>query len=94
MPSDDPRDYGAYLARFDREVGPLAVGVYGKFAGQLVKKLTADEHTALAKELAELDRSYQEMILGGHTVSNSLCRLLRQRAAELCVPSPEMRARE
>jgi hypothetical protein len=84
--SDDP--YRLYLTRFANTVGEVAVGSYGKHAGKLVKKLSAEEFATRWREFAELRASYEKVLAEWHTLSNTLTKLLRERAAELVVDAP------
>jgi hypothetical protein len=81
--------YLDYLARFESQVGALAVGAYGKFHGKLVRKLSSDEFTARHGEFTTLDRTYRGILERGDTINDAVVRLWRERRAELLIDGPE-----
>ena len=81
--------YLAYLARFEQEVGALAVGAYGKWKGRLVRKLSAAEFDTRHTEFANLDRTYRGILERGDTINDAVVRLWRERRAELLIDGPE-----
>jgi hypothetical protein len=85
--ASDP--YLEYLARFDSQVGAVAVGGYGKFHGKLVRKLSAEEFATRHSEFANLDRTYRGIITRGDTINDAVVRLWRERRAELLIDDPE-----
>lgn len=87
MGNDDA--YQLYLARFEKAVGAVAVGGYGKHEGKLVKKLAADEFATRWAELVDLRANYERVLENGHTISNVLMKLLRERSAEMIVEPPK-----
>ncbi len=78
-------DYAAYLARFESQVGPLAVGAYGKWRGQLVRKLAPDEFAKKNGEFTTLLTTYRKIMERGDTLNDAVTRLLRERQIELVV---------
>ncbi len=85
--SGDP--YLEYLARFDTLVGALAVGAYGKWKGQLVRKLSADEFKARHAEFTKLDSAYRGILERGDTINDAVVRMWRERRAELVIEGDE-----
>ena len=81
--------YLDYLARFEREVGALAVGAYGKWNGTLVHKLSAEEFRARHQEFAELDSLYRGIVTRGDTINDTVVRLWREKRAELLIAGNE-----
>jgi hypothetical protein len=75
--------YQTYLGRFEREVGPLAVGAYGKWKGKLVRKLSESEFTAKQNEYLTLDKTYRLICERGDTINDAVVRMWRERGAEL-----------
>jgi hypothetical protein len=86
MPDDD---YLAYLARFEHQVGALAVGGYGKWKGRLVRKLAADEWKTKHGEYAKLNDAYLKILERGDTMNDAITKLLRERRSELLIDEPE-----
>jgi len=85
--ADDPA-YRDYLQRFDAAVGPADTGAYAKWKGHLIRKLGPDEFAARDAEYRALCESFESSVIDGKTLDNLLIRQLRERAAELVVPSP------
>lgn len=81
--------YLEYLARFDSQVGAVAVGGYGKFHGKLVRKLSPQEFATRHSEFANLDKTYRGIIERGDTINDAVVRLWRERRAELLIDGPE-----
>ncbi len=81
--------YLDYLARFEAQVGALAVGAYGKVHGKLVRKLSAEEFATRHTEFATLDKTYRGIIERGDTINDAVVRLWRERRAELLIEGPE-----
>ncbi|MDB4964494.1 MAG: hypothetical protein JWN44_183 [Myxococcales bacterium] len=86
MPVDPYLDY---VARFESQVGALAVGAYGKFNGKLVRKLSADEFKTRYGEFTNLDTTYRGIIERGDTINDAVVKLWRERRAELLIEGPE-----
>ena len=76
-------EYLSYLARFETQVGALAVGAYGKFNGKLVRKLSPEEFAKRYDEYTRFARTYQEILERGDTLNDALTKLLRERQLEL-----------
>ena len=81
--------YLEYLAKFESQVGALAVGAYGKFHGKLVRKLSADEFKQRHTEFVNLDTTYRGIIARGDTINDAVVKLWRERRAELLIEGPE-----
>jgi hypothetical protein len=81
--------YAEYLARFDTQVGALAVGAYGKFHGKLVRKLSPEEFTTRHSEFVVLDKTYRGILERGDTINDAVVRMWRERRAELLIDEPE-----
>jgi hypothetical protein len=81
--------YLDYLARFEQQVGALAVGAYGKWNGKLVRKLSPQEFTTRHEEFATLDRTYRGILERGDTINDAVVRLWRERRAELLIGGDE-----
>jgi hypothetical protein len=81
--------YLDYLARFEQEVGALAVGAYGKWKGKLVRKLSAEEFVKRNTEFTNLDKTYRGILERGDTINDAVVRLWRERRAELLIEGPE-----
>jgi len=77
------REYGDYLERAARELGPIGVGQYSKFQGQLIKKLSYDEFEEHWARYIEVRQAYDEILQGGDTVNDAIVHLLNEHAAEL-----------
>jgi hypothetical protein len=81
--------YLEYLAKFESQVGALAVGAYGKFQGKLVRKLSAEEFAKRHTEFATLDKTYRGILERGDTINDAVVRMWRERRAELLIDGPE-----
>jgi len=81
--------YHEYLARWQREVGDVAVGSFAKFGGKLVKKLSFDEFSPILVQYAEMAARYQESLDRGDTVNDLVLKVLRDQAAQLLLPPPK-----
>jgi hypothetical protein len=81
--------YREYLAKFESQVGALAVGAYGKFQGKLVRKLAPDEFAKRHDEFVTLDKTYRGIIERGDTINDAVVRMWRERRAELLIDGPE-----
>ena len=86
MPVDPYREY---LERFDHEIGPTAVGGYGKRQGRLVRKLAPEEFTSKWGEYAKLNAHYQKALDRGDTLSDILVRAIAEKRAELLLPTED-----
>lgn len=75
--------YEAYLQRFEQRIGPLPVGSYGKWKGQLVRKLAPDEFELKRAEWTTLANRYRAIVERGDTLNNALTKLLREHQTEL-----------
>lgn len=81
MSASDP--YLEYLARFHEFVGAVAVGGYGSYKGQLIRKLAPHEFAAKHDEFAGLNAHYQKSLERGDTVNDTVSKLIREHRAEL-----------
>jgi hypothetical protein len=75
--------YLEYLARFESEVGAIAVGGYGKWKGKLVRKLAPDEFQAKHDEYVKLLALYTRSLSRGDTLNDTLTKLLMEHSGEL-----------
>ncbi|HXU71915.1 MAG TPA: hypothetical protein VN947_21425 [Polyangia bacterium] len=88
-PPPPPDPYLDYLAKFETQVGALAVGAYGKFHGKLVRKLSSDEFATRYSEFSTLDKTYRGILERGDTINDAVVRMWRERRAELLIDGPE-----
>jgi hypothetical protein len=88
-PPPPPDPYLDYLAKFEPQVGALAVGAYGKFHGKLVRKLSSDEFATRYSEFSTLDKTYRGILERGDTINDAVVRMWRERRAELLIDGPE-----
>jgi hypothetical protein len=77
--------YGDYVARFEAKIGSREVGAYGKWQGQLIRKLSPDEFAAKHGEFTHLRDHYERSLARGDTLSDALLKLLRERKTELLI---------
>ncbi len=80
--------YQAYLARFERTLGECEIGSFAKHEGKLVKKLAAQQFAAVWDEYHHVTGAYFDSIKRGDTINDVLVKLIRDRAAQLVLPSP------
>lgn len=88
MGEDLARAYGAYLARFEAELGASEFGVFVKHNGRLIQKLRFEEFRPVFEEYCEMADKYREAVARGDTINDIIVRLMRDRAAHLVMPSP------
>lgn len=84
----DVSTYDDYLQRLEAAVGALAPGAFGKHAGRLIRRLEPADYAAAYREYMELATHYLEGVDRGDTINDVVVRLIRERAAELVLPSP------
>lgn len=77
-PSDD---YNRYIERFERLVGDIRPGQYGKFKGRLVTRLELEQFDAKAAEYLDIGRRFNTMMTSGDTIDDTL--IIELRAAEV-----------
>jgi len=80
--------YALYLARFERTVGALKLGEYGKSQGRVVQKLSQAEFEPRWRDFIELRTAYENLLARGLTIDNAILAELRERAADLVVELP------
>ncbi len=85
---DLPERYREYLERFTRELGDIELGKFAKWNARLIKKLAFEEFTPAYLEYTEIAERYQESIDRGDTINDIVLRILRDKAANLVLPSP------
>ncbi|MBW2733268.1 MAG: hypothetical protein JRH20_12815 [Deltaproteobacteria bacterium] len=76
-------NYTAYQERVRDRLGPVEVGVYGKWDGRLIKVLDADEFIRRYAEYQHLRHSYQQIMASGDTVNDAIMQLLVESSIEL-----------
>jgi hypothetical protein len=81
MSTDDLMQYDDYLARFERIVGTILPGQYGRFKNRLVLKMTGDQYQRRVEEYQDLGRRLGDMLRSGDTIDDTLVTALR--AAEI-----------
>lgn len=81
-------EYKGYLERFERDVGNTDFGAFVKHKGRLVKKLRYDDFEPLYGEYLDIAKTYFDSLDRGDTINDVVVKLLRERAAELVLPSP------
>ncbi len=84
----DVSSYQDYLARLEAALGPLAPGEFGKHQGRLIQRMSPDEYAAAYREYMELASHYLDGVDRGDTVNDITVRLIRERAADVILPSP------
>ncbi|HUJ58422.1 MAG TPA: hypothetical protein VLX92_08015 [Kofleriaceae bacterium] len=89
MIDDLPDRYHAYLERFAREIGEVAVGSFAKFRGKLIKKLSFEEFTPAFIEYTEIAERYAEGLANGDTINDVVLKVLRDQAAKLVLEPPD-----
>jgi hypothetical protein len=88
MGEDLAREYEAYLARFQAELGESDFGVFVKHNGRLIQKLRFEEFKPMYDEYREMIDKYRECVERGDTINDIIVRLMRDRASHLVLPSP------
>ena len=79
----DPAEYAKYVERFEKALGALEVGAYGKWKGHLIKRLSPEDFEVRHSAYRKLAEEFQAAVDRGYTISNQLMRQLREHAAEL-----------
>lgn len=83
MPTDYSKEYARYLSRFDRLVGGLETGQYGRYRGRLVRKLADAQFREKVDEYMRLGRQFGQMMASGDTIDDTLAVELRSTEIEL-----------
>ena len=83
MPTDYPQEYERYVARFQRLVGEMQPGQYGRFRGRLVPRLTADQFRDRVDQYMALGDRFTAMMNAGDTIDDTVAVSLRATEAEL-----------
>ena len=83
MPTDYDKEYRRYQARFERLVGAIAPGQYGRYKGRLVPRLDAEGFRFKVEQYMELGRRFTEMVSEGDTIDDALAVELRAAEIEL-----------
>jgi hypothetical protein len=83
--ADAVEEYRLYLQRFDDLLGPCELGAYMKHHNRLIRKLTYDEFEPRWRELAQIERAYEDVVERGDTINDVLMKVLRERRDELLV---------
>jgi hypothetical protein len=78
--------YTEYETRFAVMVGAVAVGGYGKYGGQLVRRLSEEEYDRKRAEHDAIERQYRVTVERGDTLNNAVIKVLRELRAELLEP--------
>lgn len=81
-------DHADYLRRLEAAVGPLGAGDFRKHQGRLIRRLEPDEYAAAYREYMELASAYLAGVDRGDTINDVTVKLIRERAADLVLPSP------
>ncbi len=100
MPTDYDREFARYRERFDRMVGDIETGQYGRFRGRLVRKLEVTQFSAKVDEYMALGQRFTQMVSSGDTIDDALA--VELRAAEfdlvlersLFLPLPGLQPRD
>lgn len=83
MSTDYDQEYADYLERFERLVGDIKTGQYGRYKGRLVRKYDREELEAKLEQYVELGERFVEMMNSGDTIDDLLAVDLRAAEAEL-----------
>ncbi len=94
MPTDYEKEFTRYVERFERLVGPLAAGQYGRYRGRLVRRFDDAQFSAKVDEYMGLGRQFSDRLNAGDTIDDTLAVELRAIEVELVLerslflPSP------
>jgi hypothetical protein len=83
MPTDYDKEYARYLTRFERVVGELETGQYGRFKGRLVRKLAPAQFQAKVDQYMTFGHRFTTMLSSGDTIDDTLAVELRSTEVEL-----------
>lgn len=81
--TDYEREFGDYLDRFQRLVGEMDTGQYGRFKGRLVRKLDDQEFRARLDEYVDLGERFVRTLNAGDTIDDLLAVELKGLEADL-----------
>jgi hypothetical protein len=81
MSTEDLHDHDGYVERFDRVVGAIRPGQYGRYRNRLVLKMNSDQYRRKVEEYEDLGRRLGAMMNAGDTIDDTLVTALR--AAEI-----------
>lgn len=77
MPTDYDKEFGRYVERFERLVGSIDIGQYGRYKGRLVRRLSEGQFRDKVEEYMGLGRRFTEMVSSGDTIDDALAVELR-----------------
>lgn len=83
MPTDYDKEYGRYVERFERLVGSLNTGQYGRYRGRLVRRFDAGQFRAKVDEYMGLGHRFTAMLNAGDTIDDTLAVELKAVEVEL-----------
>lgn len=83
MTNEELEQYERYLDRFDRVVGAIRPGQYGRFKSRLVMKMTGEQYRRRVAEYRELGRQLSDRMRSGDTIDDTLVTALRAAEADL-----------
>lgn len=83
MSTEDLLPYEPYLERFDRVVGAIRPGQYGRFKNRLVLKMTGEQYRRRVEDYAELGRRLADMMRAGDTIDDTVVTAMRAAEADL-----------
>ena len=81
--TSDTIDYTEYDERFQRLVGDIQAGQYGRYRGRLVRKLTLSEYADQKSEYIRLGERLTNAVNAGETLSDNLTAELRSTEVNL-----------
>ena len=68
MPTDYDKEFGRYVERFERLVGSIDIGQYGRYKGRLVRRLSEGQFRDKVEEYMGLGRRFTEMVSSRGTI--------------------------
>lgn len=83
MPTDYALEYERYVERFQRLVGDIQPGQYGRFRNRLVPRLTAAQFRERVDHYMAVGERFTAMMNAGDTIDDTLAVELRAAEAEL-----------
>ena len=83
MPTDYDLEFERYVERFQRLVGDIQPGQYGRFRNRLVPRLTAGQFRERADLYMAIGQRFTAMLNAGDTIDDTLAVELRTAEAEL-----------
>lgn len=85
MPHTYGKEFQPYLERFERLVGQIQTGQYGRFRGRLVRKLSPEQFDDKMSCYMSLGARFNEMVTAGDTIDDTIMADLRGAEIELIV---------